>query len=440
MSQLPALQVVEMAEWQTTTVKGSLSANDRRLMKSKPGRGIAVDELRDGMLRISAASSVGVVRLESLEIRILPKLAGDNLRLIEMIERTTGIDALKRLPSLQTISAKGASLFDLLALMLVDESERLVRNGLLYDYVTQEDAIPAVRGRLLADRQVLQRSGCLDRIICRFDEPQQDVLENRLIAAALSYCAKRVEHGMVRRRVRQVLTDYLACCEPLLDLSSAKHEITYNRMNEHYRDAHKLAWLVLDGLGVDDLLKAGGARCFSFLIDMNTLFERFIYLVVDRLLGQFGFHSRYQAADRSIIVNDLSQSPYARVIPDIIVRQNDRSGARLAIDAKYKLYDTKRVGSSDIYQAFIYAYAYGGNPGQSPQTLLIYPATQTGSQLDRLRVCTAGGLADATVTVLGLHIPSVLDEMRKGHCGLALEPLRSTVKQAFSIVPAVGEL
>jgi hypothetical protein len=98
----------------------------------------------------------------------------------------------------------------------------------------------------------------------------------------------------------------------------------------------------------------------------------------------------------------------------------------------YKLYDKRRVESSGIYQAFIYAYAYGGSSGKQRQTLLIYPATHGAGQFDRLRVRTAGEFTCASVTVLGLHIPSVLDEMKQSGCGPSLEPLLRVVEKAFA--------
>jgi len=37
----------------------------------------------------------------------------------------------------------------------------------------------------------------------------------------------------------------------------------YNRLNEHYREAHALAWLILDGLGIEDLYTGGAHRTFA---------------------------------------------------------------------------------------------------------------------------------------------------------------------------------
>ena len=50
--------------------------------------------------------------------------------------------------------------------------------------------------------------------------------------------------------------------------------LTYNRLNAHYETAHQLGWLLFDALGIDDLFVLGEAQSFSFLLNMNQLFEQ----------------------------------------------------------------------------------------------------------------------------------------------------------------------
>lgn len=99
-----------------------------------------------------------------------------------------------------------------------------------------------LRGRLLGDQQVLRRFGQVDRIVCRFDEHEQNIPENQLLAAALSGCSTRVTHESVRRRVRRLLTIFHEACRPDdLELEGIRDRMTYHRLNEHYRNPHALA-------------------------------------------------------------------------------------------------------------------------------------------------------------------------------------------------------
>ena len=434
------LPTVELGEWQSRLIDGeTLTPADQQLIRQnlKPGEEgrLLVDELRSGV-RITARSWVGVVRFERFEVRVVPKLAGANRGLVEMIEFTTGIEALRRAPSARTLNAEGAGLVDLLALLLAEATEAILRGGILADYVEREDELPVLRGRLLGDQQVLRRFGQIDRLVCRFDEHEQDIVENQLLAAALGWCSTHITHESVRRRVRRLLAVFQEVCQTEdFDLRALRYRgVTYNRLNDHYRNAHVLAWLLLDGLGTRDLLSTGKTRCFAFLIDMNRLFEMFVFRLVDQSLVGTGFHVHYQRGDGSIIVNASTNQPYARVVPDLLIEANDPSvSARVAVDAKYKLYDERKLESRDVYQGFLYAYAFGGSGGQAiPAALLLYPSSTRSSKSVRLRVRNAQTSAGAEILALGFSIPEALAEVTHGVRGPVTQAIIEAIQQGMS--------
>ena len=430
----------EVAEWKSCEVKGaSLSEHDRRLAEElsggEAGR-LAVEEMRTGV-RVSATSWVGVARFEQFEVRVVPKLAGGDLGLVEMIEFATGLDALRRSSGARTLAAEGANLFDLVALLLAEGCERVARGGLLADYVETEDELPAVRGRLLADRQLLKRFGQVDRVVCRYDELEQDVVENQLLAAALERCARRVKDESVRLRVGRLRSLLAEACSPeKLSADAARKQLTYNRLNAHYRDPHALAWLVLDGLrAVRDIYTPGPTRCFAFLLDMNLLFERFVHRLFQRMLDSGSYVVDYQRADRSIVWDADKNRPYSRVIPDLLVRSRHPPFGRLAVDAKYKLYDQRKLSPADVYQSFLYAYAFGQagvERGSPPVALIVYPCAADSLKSVRLRVRRDDNLAGAEIYGLGISITDCLDEIRSVSRGSSLKMLREAVDKAVS--------
>lgn len=407
---------VKLEEWDSCMrADVQLSADDRILAKQllQTGQGrLLVEELRSGV-RFVSYSWVGVVRFSRFEVRILPKLAGDNLGLVEMLEFTSRLNALRRCSNFRKLAADGTDLLDLLILLLSEECERIVQAGMISGYVEQEDELPVVRGRLLADRQWLQRFGRVDRVICRFDEHEQDVPENQLLAFALDLCSRIATNGTIRRRTRQLGNVINAVCDKFaLNLDSARHEIVYDRLNEHYQSAHELVWLILDGLGVRDLFTTGNARVFSFLLDMNRLFEAFVREVLTRLLDKTGLGLDYLHSERSIIVRAGTHQTYSRVIPDFLVLQRNTAVPQAVVDAKYKLYDSIRVSNADIYQSFLYAYAFSPLLANA-QAGLIFPATTPSGSYDELLVRSTNSLTRAKVCLIGLPIPAVLAEMNK---------------------------
>jgi 5-methylcytosine-specific restriction enzyme subunit McrC len=384
-------------------------------------------------LRITTRSWVGVIRFHGFELQVVPKLVGDNLGLVELIDYAAGLDALDRHPAVRTLKGSGTCLFDLLALLLVEACERVVRNGLLSDYCEVEEEIAVVRGRLLVQKQLLKRFGRIDRLECRYDEYLTDIVENRILLAALSVCANRVGHPAVAMRVRRVLAIFSEVCDlPGLNLRLARSSLVYNRMNEHYREPHELAWLILDGLGIEDIFAAGSQRCFAFLLNMNRLFERFIIRWLRQMLAGSEFRVIPPRRDRTILWNAELARPYASVIPDLLIESTCQPGWYLPVDAKYKLYDQRNIATGDIYQTFLYAYAYGEKHPALPTAFVLYPASSPGGGQVLLHVRRSGGATSAQLRAIPVHIPTALAEARLGRAGSVSTGLVDLVKKAFA--------
>ena len=425
-----------VSEWHSVELDGIvLTDEDRALIArlcSESESRLSIAELR-GSLLISARSWVGVIRFHHFELHIEPKLVGDHLQLVELIDYATGIGALDRHPAERTLKEGGSSLFDIIALLFVETCERLVRGGLLTDYVEVEDDIPVIRGKLLLEKQILRRFGRIDRLQCRYDEYMTDIIENQILLAGLSVCARRVSHPDVAMRVRRLVTIFSEVCELRgLDLRLTRASLVYNRMNGHYLESHGLAWLIFDGLGIDDVFAAGSRRCFAFLLDMNKLFEGFISRWLQQVLSGNDFHVIPQRRDRTILWNaDLSR-PYSSVVPDVLIEKKGKPKSALPVDAKYKLYDQRNIATSDIYQTFLYAYAYGESHALLPTAFVLYPASSIDSGLARLHIRRSGGATTAQLTAVPIHIPTALQEARSGFVGLLSKRLLTLINQVFS--------
>ena len=239
-----------LTEWTSEFYHGvALTQEDRAVVEkwsASTDNRLQIEELRRG-LRVRTQSWVGVVRLPTVEIRVVPKVTGDQLGLVRLLEYASGVDALIRLSDGATLEASGDSLFELVVLLFVEASERVLRRGLLSGYVEREDDLLIARGRILGDRQLLERFGQLDRIICRFDELEHDVVENQLLTAALQVASPRVTSVGLQRRISRLRGVLEPICDTnQLNLAGARTTMTYNRLNAHYETAHQLVWLLFD--------------------------------------------------------------------------------------------------------------------------------------------------------------------------------------------------
>jgi 5-methylcytosine-specific restriction enzyme subunit McrC len=374
---------------------------------------LAIEPIAGG-IRVSATSWVGVVCLRDVEIRVVPKYAGGDLGVLRMLDYASGLPALGIYEdALRSLHAEGSSLVDLLGWLLADRTARIVRAGLLADYVHRDEELRVLRGRLRVMDQVREHFGRIETLECSYDEHETDILENRILAGALGIAQRACRDPEVVSRVavlRGVLDE--ACEGRAIDAELARGVLEYNRRNEHYRAAHEIAWLFLERAAIDDLFAAGRVSSFAFLIDMNLLFEDFVTRLLRDALEPAGTDVLAQRRDRSIIENELTRRPYGTIIPDILLddRRPGLRRIRLPVDAKYKLYDLRHLDPSDVYQAFFYAYAYHRQTGDDlgiPAALLMYPSMEAGTRMV-LRVRRADGTATARIRALGVDIPRVI--------------------------------
>jgi 5-methylcytosine-specific restriction enzyme subunit McrC len=163
---------------------------------------------------------------------------------------------------------------------------------------------------------------------------------------------------------------------------------------------------------VDDLFAHGETQSFSFLIDMNRLFERFVARLLEWLLPPDVFRITCQVPFNSVIWNVMSQRSYSRIVPDVMVEARQGARSRVTIDAKYKRYDDRRLDEADIYQTFLYAYALGtAEVGRLPVSFLLYPTSSVRSDEVRLRVKSLNAGGGAEIVAVGIPITKVLAEI-----------------------------
>jgi 5-methylcytosine-specific restriction enzyme subunit McrC len=408
-----------LPEWRSERLGGvTMTHRDLRhaaRLRARP-RDAHVDvQPDDDGVRVNTTGAVGLVRFANFEVRIEPKFPGDHLQLFRLVEFAHSLDGLVQLAGAPRMQEADANLLDFIADLLSSATERILTAGLRADYVERENELPAVRGRLLADHQHLERFGLYDRIVCRYDEHEHDIADNQLLALALSHASRIATLPRVRRRARRLAAVLEEVCDPwALDVVLGPEAFPYSRHNEHYRVAHALSWMVLRERGPHEALATGRPQVRSFLIDMNTLFERFLERALRLALPQASVKVVSQQTD-TIFWRPHQRQAYARVRPDLLLERAKRSQARLPLDAKYKRYDNAKVDVDDLTQVFLYAYAYRDPEATlrpPPRAILIHPSEAPGEPvMTPLQVrSVAERDVDAELTVIAIHIPTLLDE------------------------------
>jgi 5-methylcytosine-specific restriction enzyme subunit McrC len=433
-------QVIELVEYQARCLPAAdPTPADTALATQLAAAGdiearLDVRWLANGKIDVRASSWVGVVRFSAVEIRVLPKLVGGELKVLQMIEYTDEVRFLKHLPADQQLEAVGDDLFELIVRLLVTEVKQLIREGLIRDYRPTEDTLTVMRGRLRIRDQFLRRYGSLHQLDCAFDEYDGDIPENQLLGAALAAAWNRVRNSKLRTDTRAMSGVLSEICEPRsLDAGWYSRWIHYDRRNSRYRPAHELALLILKGLALTDLHSAVDRGINAFMLNMNSIFERFVTTLVINALSGTQLHISAQVALKAVVVNESTNRNYSTIRPDMVITEAG-SGRRVPVDIKYKLYDAMKLATSDVYQLFTYAYALGGTADHR-RSGVIYAAHNATSG-PALRIKPMIDVTSAQIRGAGLDVAAALDELAVGSTEAVYTLVRNMIQNLTGLTVA----
>ena len=301
---------------------------------------IAPTQGTEGVYTLTPGSTVGAVEIGDLSVLIQPKIGIPQLLSLACYVMGAYEPQEKRLFDFKEETA----LSDALALALGAAARRAFSRGLLHGYLSEEEALHTVRGRIRFDDQIRRRFGVPLPVEVRYDEFTDDIVANRLVKAA----ADRL--GGMRLRSQKARRD-LGRIGGMLDNISAVEfpprnvpDVPFDRLNEHYRDVVALSRLILRHGAFES--GRGPVRASGFLMDMNVVFQEFVAVALREALGV----SADALKERTI--PSLDQGDLVQLRPDLVWRQG--SSYAFVGDAKYKNITGSHVPNADIYQLLAY--------------------------------------------------------------------------------------
>jgi 5-methylcytosine-specific restriction enzyme subunit McrC len=342
---------LQLTEYVTET-EIELSIKERKALRGVVTISPSVE--REGCFDLKPGSWIGVVQVGSSSVQIRPKVPID--RVLFLISyaldpskwQDTGFDF-----------GEEQSIVEAIVPGFLRQVRAAFRRGLLQGYRTEEDALNTVRGRIRFDDQIRYRYAIAPPIEVRYDEFTEDIEVNRLVKAAI----RRL--GMLRIRsetLRQSLRDFDGT---LSRVSSVEYDsrnlpdISWTRLNEHYRPAVELAKLILRATSFE--LRHGEVRSTTFLVNMNVVFEDFVLVALRESLGL-----SEQTLPKGALLH-LDTVEEVRMEPDISWWEG--RDCVFVGDVKYKRLEAEAVKNADLYQLLSYTIA-----SDLPEGLLVYAA------------------------------------------------------------------
>lgn len=309
------------------------------------------------------SSYIGTVRLGDLSIVVRPKIYID--RVMFLVAYALDPNDWKRYFDL----FPNPNILESIIPAFVHHTHQAIRRGLLQGYRTEEEALHTVRGRIRFNDQINRRFGIPLPVEVAYDEFTEDIEENRLLKTALHRLSRLpVRSERSRRDVNGLRPAFNTV--GLGDYRRGAPEVQYTRLNSHYRSAVELARLIIDNSSLE--LFHGEVAEASFLLDMNKVFERFLFVALREALGLS--EMEWQSGKRLYLDTDKRIS----LQPDLSWWDGIR--CRFVGDAKYKRIAPTGFPNADIYQMLAYCTA-----ADLPSGLLVYAAGESEPGVYRIR-------------------------------------------------------
>lgn len=296
-----------------------------------------------GWWLVAPRTQVGVVSVAGLQVVIPPKLD---------ISRVVFLMGYARHPKFwrddRVRLDADADLPEALADAFVRLARRALDQGLLQGYVTVDDSLAVVRGRIREADQLRRRWGRAIPLEVRYDDHTVDIAENQVLLAAVE-CLLRtpragVRHRAALQRLRLHLADVTAPAR-----GGVLPSWTPSRLNARYVPALEVAELILAGRSFEQ--RVGELVVTGYLVNMASVFEDFVTVALREALAPFGGRSRLQYRTH------LDEEQKVEIKPDFVWLEGGRP--RVVVDAKYKAEKPAGFPQADLYQMLVYCTVLG---------------------------------------------------------------------------------
>lgn len=326
---------IELQEWQPREYV--LTQSQILELMKLPGNLVEIQALPSGATRLRAKAVVGRLCTDHLEILIRPKCPVPSL--LSMLAEAHELSKLvPRLVGYET----SQEIVDLLVQVFLKQIDHITRLGLKRNYVPRQEDLQAVRGRINVRQTVTLHLRGQPRVNCSYEDYTIDVPENQLLLTALRAVSRNKALPSIRRSLAHMFTGEFPGVHEFTEGQRGWVPVTSDRLNPQYEPALKMALLILQSMGIQH--EFGRAEVSSFTLDMNKLFEKFIFRKLQKLLDKKG------VAVRAKQEFDFDEQKQAKIEPDLVFQSHQ--GRRVVGDTKYKLDSAPEPG--DRYQMLAY--------------------------------------------------------------------------------------
>ena len=314
---------------------------------------------------LQAQNYVGVIQTkDGTTIEILPKIKNATTEkskdiLIKML-KTLKNSPFKNL-SVANLKSSKIPLFEIFISMFLEELTVLVRNGIKSDYISKEENLKFLKGKLKISEQIKYNTIHKERFFVQYEEFISNRVENRLIKTTLQFLYNKSKLNKNQQRIRE----FLFVFDEIEISHNIKTDFSKIKLNRQMKDYEQvLLWCKTFLFENSFSPYKGNDIAFALLFDMNLLFESFVYSYLKKS-SNFQYIKSQDKTHHLAYENGVGRF---RLKPDIVI-----NGGKIIADTKWKILSEDKAYNGVLQDDMYQLYAYGTKYDNCEKIYLIYP-------------------------------------------------------------------
>lgn len=269
----------------------------------------------------------------------------------------------------------------LFAKVLINATSILLKKGLEQDYITQQEEIAGIKGKLFLSETIKRNLLKKQKTVCVFDDYSVNVLSNQILISTLYNLLKLAQLEPELKRDIKATIRRLPVISPIKLTPRIFKQVKLHRNNQFYGFIINICQILYENILPSE--NEGELTFIDFSRDerkMAYLFENFVRNFYRKEQNQ------YSVSSKKIIWQFTGDS--TNYLPsmntDITL---DSPTKRIIIDTKFyqqtlaKYYDKEKINSNNLYQLFSYLINQRSDDEQqkthTTTGILLYPTIDT---------------------------------------------------------------
>lgn len=322
-----------------------------------------------GNKSIKFINYVGFIQCSTFSIEILPKVALHNdfnqMRkvLIGMLNDCGYLNV--KASTLSQLQLIDGSLLEIFGRIYASHLFKELTKGIMMEYQQVENNLMVLKGSLIVRKHITENLSRNKKYMayCEYEERTINHEINQVFVDANQLLLKNIKDIETQKLLKQI-DHMLDGVQPRIFSTKQLTKIHLDRINKRFETPLLLAKQFL--MNVTASFSVKNNNSFSFLFEMNDLFEKYITTLVKQVTK----HAVYeQHKEYKLLVNEHNGNDIFQLKPDIVV---DKGNTQIIIDTKWKTltnWNRSGVKREDLFQMYAYLTRYE----RAKTAILLYP-------------------------------------------------------------------